>query len=145
MSYQITTDINEMDFDVIHQFIANSYWAKEIPKSVMRKALENSLCFALFEDKNQIGFARMITDKATFAYLADVFILPDHQGNGLSRLLMDEIVKHPDLQGLRRVMLATRDAHGLYAKYGFENIKDSSMLMQMLSPGVYTGSAQEDI
>jgi len=145
MTLRITTDLNEMDFDVIHQFITESYWAKNIPKSVMRKALENSLCFGLMENTKQIGFARMITDKATFAYLADVFVMPEHQGKGLSRLLMDEVISHPDLKGLRRVMLATRDAHGLYAKYGFENIKDSSMLMQVLSPDVYTGSDQEDI
>lgn len=136
--YRISTDINEMDFDVIYQFISTSYWAQGIPKTTMRKAIENAFCFAIFDsDNNQIGFARLITDRATFAYLADVFIVEAHRNKGLSKQLVSEIIDHPELQGLRRIMLATRDAHGLYQQFGFEPINAPEMLMQIHRPNVY--------
>ncbi|MDB1125521.1 GNAT family N-acetyltransferase [Vibrio algarum] len=136
--YRISTDINEMDFDVIYQFISTSYWAQGIPKTTMRKAIENAFCFAIFDsDNNQIGFARLITDRATFAYLADVFIVETHRNKGLSKQLVSEIIDHPELQGLRRIMLATRDAHGLYQQFGFEAINAPEMLMQIHRPNVY--------
>lgn len=136
--YRISTDINEMDFDVIYQFISTSYWAHGIPKATMRKAIENAFCFAIFDsDNNQIGFARLITDRATFAYLADVFIIEAHRNKGLSKQLVSEIIDHPELQGLRRIMLATRDAHGLYQQFGFEPINAPEMLMQIHRPNVY--------
>lgn len=136
--YRISTDINEMDFDVIYQFISTSYWAQGIPKTTMRKAIENAFCFAIFDsDNNQIGFARLITDRATFAYLADVFIVEAHRNKGLSKQLVSEIIDHPELQGLRRIMLATRDAHGLYQQFGFEAINAPEMLMQIHRPNVY--------
>ena len=122
--YSISTELTEMDIDVIHAFVSESYWAKGIPKPVLKKALTHSLCFGVFIDTNeqasteiskQVGFGRMITDRATYAYLADVFIIEEYRGCGLSKFLMNAIVDHPDLQGLRRVVLATRDAHGLYA------------------------------
>jgi len=122
---------------MIHDYLSNSYWAQGIPKSVLAKAMQNSLCFAVFDKQQQIGFARMTSDKATFAYLADVFVIEGYQGKGAARALMTAVMDHPDLQGLRRVMLATRDAHGLYEKYGFKNIADASNLMQIHQPDVY--------
>ncbi|TDO95909.1 GNAT family N-acetyltransferase [Marinomonas balearica] len=138
--YFVSTDPALFDFDSIHSFLTDSYWAKNIPKETLKKAIENSLCFAIILESNppqQVGFARMITDKATFAYLADVFILEEHRGKGLSKRLMEHIVSHPDLQGLRRIMLATKDAHTLYSKYGFEPIEQVSRLMQVWNPNVY--------
>ncbi|MCZ4279842.1 GNAT family N-acetyltransferase [Kiloniella laminariae] len=136
--YRINSDLDQMDLDVIHGFISQSYWAKGIPRDLLERALGNSLCFGLFDGgNNQIGFARMITDRATFAYLADVFVLESHRGRGLGKLLMQAIVDHPELQGLRRMMLATRDAHDLYAQYGFTPIPNPEILMQNLNPTVY--------
>ncbi|BED89462.1 N-acetyltransferase [Pseudoalteromonas sp. MM1] len=137
--YTISTDKNKLNFNVIYNFIANSYWAKGIPKSVMQKAIDNSMCFGVYSAQNeQIGFARVVTDNATFAYLADVFIIPDLQGNGLSKLLVKTIVEHPELQGLRRFLLATADAHGLYTQYGFKPIDNPALLMQINPENVYS-------
>lgn len=141
--YRITTEINQMDFEVIHEFISNSYWAKDIPKHTLIKAMENSLCFAILSAEKLVGFARMITDKASYAYLADVFILEQYRGIGLSRVLMDDIIKHPDLQGLRRMVLATRDAHGLYEKYGFTALANPQTFMELWDPSVYQDSPQQ--
>jgi len=143
MDYRITTDKNEMSIDAIHDYLSHSYWAESVPKLVVAKAVENSLCFAvLFSDQNsdekQVGFARLITDTATFAYLADVYILEEHRGNGLSKQLMTAIIAHPQLQGLRRMMLATRDAHGLYEQFGFTALTDQKMFMQLWTPDVYS-------
>jgi N-acetylglutamate synthase-like GNAT family acetyltransferase len=143
MDYKITDNKKEMDVDAIHDYLTRSYWAKNVPKSVVTKAVENSLCFGLFAitaNKNgkQVGFARLITDYATFAYLADVYILEEHRGKGLSKQLMEMIVKHPQLQGLRRIMLATRDAHGLYEQYGFTPLTEQTMFMQLWTPDVYS-------
>lgn len=136
--FSITTDQSRFDFDVIHSFISNSYWAKGIPKDVLRRAIANSLAFGVFdEDGVQVGFARVITDKATFAYLADVFVVPSYQGLGLSKYLMDTLVSHPELQGIRRFMLATQDAHGLYEKYGFVAVANPEILMQIWDPNIY--------
>ncbi len=136
--YTISDNFSDMDLSVIHKFIANSYWAKNIPVSTLEKALKNSLCFGVFLNTGeQVGFARMITDKATFAYLADVFILEDHRGKGVSRALMQTIIDHPDLQGLRRVVLATRDAHGLYEKFGFKALSLPDTFMEIRNPNVY--------
>lgn len=142
--YTISTDKNKLNMSVIYHFIANSYWAKGIPKSVMQKAIDNSMCFGVYSANNeQVGFARVVTDNATFAYLADVFIIPDLQGNGLSKLLVKTIVEHPDLQGLRRFLLATADAHGLYAQYGFKPIDNPAQLMQINPANVYEGNTRE--
>ncbi|MBX2848219.1 MAG: GNAT family N-acetyltransferase [Acidiferrobacterales bacterium] len=137
MEPRITTDLAEMDFNLIHDFISESYWAKGISKAVLKKALEHSLCFAIFEGTQQRGFARMVTDRATYAYLADVFILPEHQGRGLSKQLLTFIFVHPDLQGLRRITLATADAHGLYEKFGFTPLSDEKIFMESWDPDVY--------
>lgn len=134
----ISTDNSLIDFELVYSFISQSYWAKGIPVETMKKAIDNALCFGVYSTEgNQVGFARMITDKATFAYLADVFILENFRGLGLSKFLVENIVSHPDLQGLRRIMLATKDAHGLYKQYGFKEIEYPEVLMQIWQPDVY--------
>jgi GNAT superfamily N-acetyltransferase len=120
--YQITCDKARLDIDAIHSFLSQSYWSPGIPRAVVERAIANSLCFGVLHQGQQVGFARVVTDTATFAYLADVYILPEHRGKGLSRRLMEQITRHPDLQGLRRMLLATRDAHALYAKFGFKPV-----------------------
>ena len=116
----ISTDKTKLDIAVIHCYLdKGSYWAKNIPLKVVKKSIKGSCCFGLYKNKIQVGFARVVTDHATFGYIADVFILDEYRGKGLSKWLMEEIIKHPGLQGLRRWMLATRDAHGLYAQFGF--------------------------
>jgi GNAT superfamily N-acetyltransferase len=115
----ISTDPAKLDLDVIHGFLSQAYWSEEIPRSVLERAIRNSLCFGVYAEGRQVGFARVVTDRATFAYLADVFILESHRGRGLSKRLMEAIMSHPDLQGLRRWSLATRDAQGLYSRFGF--------------------------
>ncbi|MCJ8348160.1 GNAT family N-acetyltransferase [Moritella sp.] len=137
-AYKISANFEDMDLAVIHEFISGTYWAKGIPMSTLKRSLENSLCFGVFTQAGeQVGFARMITDKATFAYLADVFVLEPHQGKGLSKLLMAAILDHPDLQGLRRMMLATRDAHGLYQKFGFTALAAPEVYMELHTPYLY--------
>jgi N-acetylglutamate synthase-like GNAT family acetyltransferase len=143
MDYRITDNKDEMDIDAIHDYLSSSYWAEGVPKSVVAKAIENSLCFAVLavdtnSEEKQVGFARLITDSATFAYLADVYILEEHRGKGLSKQMMQDIIEHPQLQGLRRIMLATRDAHGLYEQYGFTALTDQKMFMQLWTPDVYS-------
>lgn len=138
MEYRVSSELSEMDFDVIHGFISNSYWAQGMPAALLQKALSNSLCFGVFDkDNQQLAFARLITDKATFAYLADVFVLESHRGLGLSKMMMATIMEHPDLQGLRRIMLATRDAHGLYAQFGFGAVDHPETLMQIRLENAY--------
>ena len=121
--YTITTDSARVDIDVVHRYLSEeSYWAQDIPREVVARSIAHSLCFSVLHDKNQIGFARVTSDRATVAYLGDVFILPSHRGKGLSKWLMECVSSHPALQGLRRWMLATSDAHGLYAQFGFTPI-----------------------
>jgi len=143
MDYRITTDKNEMDIDAVHHYLSHSYWAENVPKVVVTKAIENSLCFGVLlkevsGEENQVGFARLITDYTTFAYLADVYILEEHRGKGLSKQMLKQIIQHPQLQGLRRMMLATRDAHGLYEQFGFTALTDQKMFMQLWKPDVYS-------
>jgi N-acetylglutamate synthase-like GNAT family acetyltransferase len=126
-----------MDIDLIHSFLTRSYWAEGISKEIVSRSIEGALCFGVFENEKQIGFARMITDKATFAYLADVFILEEYRGLGLSIWLMEVIMSYPDLQGLRRLMLATRDAHELYKKFGFTSLNNVDRWMHIHYPDVY--------
>jgi len=136
--YRISSDRQEMDLETIHAFISSTYWAEGIPKETLKKALDNSLCFGVFSSEGkQVGFARMITDQATFAYLADVFIDEAHRGKGLSKWLMQEVHNHPSLQGLRRILLATRDAHGLYQEYGYTPISSPATFMQKWQPDIY--------
>ena len=116
-NFSISTDKSKLDIAVIHNFLSCSYWAENIPVEKVQKSIEGSMCFGVYDNGKQIGFARMVTDNATFAYLADVFVLEEYRGHGLSKWLMEVIINHPDLQGLRRFMLATRDAHELYSQF----------------------------
>ena len=143
--YLITTDAAKMDIDCIHGYLAQSYWAAGIPKDVVERSIANSLCFGLFYKGAQVGFARLITDKATFAYLADVFILPGHRGRGLSKWMMETMHAHPGMQGLRRWLLATRDAHGLYEQFGWTGFTEEgcSRMMQKHNPDVYKTTVQK--
>jgi GNAT superfamily N-acetyltransferase len=133
----VTTDPSKIDRDLVHGFLAESYWSKGIPREVFERSIANAICFCLYDGAAQVGFARVVTDRATFAYLADVFVLASHRGRGLSKLIMETIVAHPDLQGLRRWVLATRDAHGLYARYGFAQLAQPDRFMERWDPQVY--------
>lgn len=136
--YKIGFNKADMDFSIIHGFLSSSYWAKGIPEETLLSAIENSLCFGVFTSSgNQIGFARVITDFATFGYLADVFILESYRGKGLCKWLMEVIVAHPNLQNFRRFILATRDAHGLYRKFGFKELSHPETFMESWQPNVY--------
>ena len=129
--YLISTDKSRFEIKAIQDYLSNSYWAKNRPISTTKRSIKNSLCFGLFKKKKQIGFARVITDYATFAYLADVYILEPYRGLGLSKWMMDVILNYEELQNLRRWFLATRDAHGLYKKFGFKSLKNPENMMEM--------------
>jgi GNAT superfamily N-acetyltransferase len=135
----ISTDRAELDVAMVHRFLSGeAYWCRGIPLETVERAIAGSLCFGGYvEGTGQVAFARAITDGATFAYLADVFVLPEHRGRGYSRQLVAAIMAHPQLQGLRRFMLATSDAHGLYAQYGFAAPAYPQTLMEVLRPDVY--------
>lgn len=136
--YDISTAPNRLDIDVIHRFLSqDSYWARDIPRAVVERSLANSLCFGLYHRKAQVGLARVVTDQATFALLADVFILPPHRGMGLSKQLMRAVMEHHDLKGLRRLLLLTSDAHSLYSQFGFEPLGSPARFMEALRPDAY--------
>ena len=126
-----------LDFEVIHGFLAGSYWSENIPRETVRRALANSLCFGLYERGAQIGFARFVTDSATFAYLADVFVLPPHRGKGHASWLVGTALTHPAFDGVRRLLLATRDQHALYARLGFAPLERPERFMEIHRPDVY--------
>ncbi len=136
-AYWITTDKEKIDVPFVHDFLSQSYWAQGIPLEVVQRSIEGSLVFGLFHQEQQVGFARVITDEATFAYLADVFVTEAYRGQGLSKWLMQVITEHPSLQGLRRFVLLTRDAHGLYRQFGFTPITNHDAWMQIHQPDVY--------
>ncbi|HLP37811.1 GNAT family N-acetyltransferase [Lacibacter sp.] len=140
--FAITTETSFFNLEFIHAFLSKSYWAENIPMETVQRSIDNSISFGVFHLGRQIGFARVITDKATFAYLADVFIDEAYRGQGLSKWMMEEIMAHPDLQGLRRMMLATRDAHGLYAQFGFEPLTFTDRWMQIHKPGIYKNAEE---
>src|SRR5437879_13891437 len=118
--YSISTDRSHLNIDLIHDYLSNSsYWANGRARDVVKRSIENSLPFGIYRGNDQIGFARIVTDYATFAWVADVFVLPEHRGHGLSKWLMEVIISHPELQGFRRWVLSTKDAHGLYERFGF--------------------------
>ena len=130
-----------MDVPLIHHFLSrDTYWAKDIPLALVQKAIANSLCFGGFIGNDQVAFARVISDYTTFANLVDVFVLPDHRGRGYSKSLMDAVFSHPQLQGLRRFTLATGDAHGLYAQYGFTAPQFPASLMERYFPNIYASA-----
>ncbi len=141
--YELSTDPTRLQPAVVHDYLANySYWAKGIPLEIVLHSIENSLCFGLYHGGNQVGFARVITDQATFAYLADVFVLPEHRGRGLSKWLMESILGRPDLQGLRRWLLGTADAHGLYEQFGFTSLAAPGRWMEIARPGIYQSASE---
>lgn len=133
--YTISTDPARLDLNTIYGYLSRSYWATGRPREVVAKSLQHSLCFGVYQGDQQVGLARIITDYATYAYLCDVFILEAHQGYGLGKWLMACVIAHPDLQGLRRFTLATRDAHGLYKQYGFTPLSAPDRWMEKFNPG----------
>ena len=139
--YEISTDTHRLNVEVVHKFLAeDSYWSPGIPRSVVERAIENSLCFGVYHRAAQVGFARVVTDKSTFALLADLFILKAHRGKGLSKWLMHRVVGHEDLQGLRRLLLLTSDAQGLYRQFGFEQLGNPLRFMEVLRQDIYRSS-----
>lgn len=135
--YEITCDRARIDVAAAHAFLSKSYWSPGVPIAVVRKAIENSVCVAALCDGKQVGLARAVTDRATFAYLADVYVLDQHRGRGLSRQMVQKLLDHPDLQGLRRILLVTRDAHALYEKFGFKPLANPGRMMELHNPDVY--------
>jgi GNAT superfamily N-acetyltransferase len=135
--YTISTDKQRVDLDVVHGYLVRSYWAEGVPREIVQRSIEHSLVFGVYKGAEQVGFTRVISDLATFAYLCDVFILEAYRGQGLSVWLMECIVAHPDLQGLRRWALFTRDAHGLYEKVGFKRATTAERLMERAFPTIY--------
>ena len=136
-NYDISLDQTRLDLKAIHAFLSQTYWSPGVPFATIEKAVQNSICVGAYVGTAQVGFARMVTDKATFAYLADVYVLQDHRGRGLSRRLVEALLGHPDLQGLRRIILATRDAHSLYEKFGFRALAAPDRFMEKHHPNVY--------
>lgn len=138
---EISTDKARLDLALIHQFLSEeSTWAINIPRALVETSVQHSLCFGGYEDGKQIAFARVVSDHATFAYLMDVFVLPEHQGRGLSKQLIQNIMDHPQLQGLRRFMLASSNARGLYQKWGFQALGKPEIMMEINHPDIYKNS-----
>jgi GNAT superfamily N-acetyltransferase len=140
--FEITTDPSRIDLKMVHSFLTTSYWAAGIPIETVERSIKNSLCFGVYKDNHQVGFARVITDRATFAYLGDVFVLPEFRAHGLAKWMMECIMAHPDLQGLRRWSLLTRDAHGLYRQFGFTQIKSPERWMERHDPEIYATASE---
>ena len=136
-AFVVSSDPGRLDVDLIHGFLARSYWAEGISREIVERSIRHSLCFGLYEWGRQVGFARMVTDRATYAYLADVFVLEAYRGRGLSSFLLEAVMAHPDLQGLRRFGLATRDAHGLYRKFGFSGLAMAERMMEIVRADIY--------
>lgn len=135
---EISTERARMDVETIHRFLnEESYWAEGVPRDLVERSIAHSLCFGAFEDGRQVGFARVVTDFATFAYLADVFVLASHRGRGVSKRIMEAVMTHPDLQGLRRWHLVTGDAHGLYAQFGFTLLEAPERHMSLVRKDAY--------
>ncbi len=136
--FELSTDPTRLDRALVHHFLSEqSYWAKGVPREVVDRSIEHSLCFGVFRGDEQVAFARVVTDRATFAYLADVFVLPEWRADGLGQWMIGVVIRHPELQGLRRFLLATKDAHGLYARFGFSPLANPARLLERLDPDVY--------
>lgn len=136
--YLLSTDKTKLDPDAIHEFLSTkTYWSLNIPRERVLKSIENSFCFGIYKENEQVGFARVITDFSTIAYLGDVYITEAHRGKGLSKWLVETIMNHPDLQGMRRWILLTGDAHGLYRQYGWKEIEDPYKWMEIHNKKVY--------
>ena len=138
MAYEVSTDKQRLDIGLIHQFLSEeSYWAKNIPRDVVERSIENALCFAAYDGRELAAFARVVTDYAVFAYIGDVFVLPKHRGHGVAKMIMEAIRAHPQLQGLRRWHLLTRDAHNLYRQYGFRDLENPARHMEIFVKDIY--------
>lgn len=135
--YSISTDRHRLDVDAIHAFLTTSYWAEGIGRDLVERALDGSLCFGLYRGSEQIGLARVVTDRSTFAYLCDVYVLASHRGRGLGEWMIETVMAHPDLQGLRRFSLVTRDMQRLYRKFGFAEVAVEGLHMEIARPGIY--------
>jgi len=135
--YTISTDPAKLDAAKAHAFLTQAHWSEGIPLEVLRKAMQNSLCFGLYYKGEQVGMTRAVTDYATYAYLCDVYVLPEHRGKGLGQWLVECVMTHPELQNLRRFTLATKDAHGVYARFGFTPLTAPERMMERHDPGVY--------
>lgn len=138
--FVVSDDRSRLDVAAVHAYLTRSYWARGIPRDLVERSIAHSLCFGAYDasmNNSQVGFARLVTDRATFAYLCDVYVLESHRGLGVSRLLMHAITTHPDLRSLRRWMLMTRDAHGLYEKFGFAALRNPGAAMERHDPDVY--------
>ena len=142
--YTVSTDPARLDLDAMHAFLTRCYWSPGIPREVVARAAAGSLCFGLYHGAEQVGLARMITDGATFAYLCDVYVLEAHRGAGRGRWLMECVLRHPQLQGLRRMALVTRDAHGLYAPFGFAPLARPAGWMEKHVPSAYAAAPGPD-
>lgn len=135
--YELSDDRNRIDGDFVYRELSNSYWAEAIPRALTDKSIANSLCFGVYSNGTQVAFARVISDFATFAYLCDVIVTDAHRGAGIGKWMMEAIMEHPDLQNLRRFMLATLDAHTLYTRFGFQPPKHPDRLLEIVRPGIY--------
>src|SRR5262245_37803744 len=139
--FTVSTDRAKLDLDVVHGFLVDSYWARGIPRSVLERAIENSICFGVYANHTQVGFARVVTDLATYGYLADVFVIEPYRGRGLSKCLVECVLAHPDLHGLRRLGLFTRDAAGLYERFVFTPSRSTATYLEIWKPNVYAERA----
>jgi GNAT superfamily N-acetyltransferase len=139
--YEVSTDAARLDVSAIHAFLAATYWSPGIPLTTVERAIKNSVCVGAYLHAQQVGFARMVTDKATFAYLADVYVLEQHRGNGLSKRMLQDLLQMQELQGLGRMMLATRDAHALYERFGFKSLATPARFMELHNPNAYVSAS----
>jgi len=133
--FEISTDPSRIDVGLVHDFLSHSYWAQGRTRAVVERSINNSLCFGVYRSTQQVAFARVITDRAVFAYLADVFVVPEFRRRGISKALVRAILDYPELEGLRVILLKTRDAHGLYSQFGFRPLQQPEEMMGLYSPG----------
>jgi len=140
--YKVSTDPKLLQMNVVHDFLRQMYWSKDVTDELVQRAVDGSLCFGLYLDERQIGLARVVTDKATFAYMADAFVLEEFQGKGLGQWLLGCVVAHPDLEGLRRFLVLTPNAHDLYHKYGFQPLAHPEQMLEIFNPDIYRDAPQ---
>lgn len=140
--YTISTDRARIDIAAVHDFLSKTYWSPGIPEDVVRRGIAGALCFGIYHGRDQVGFARVITDRATYAYLSDVYVLEAHRGRGLAKWMMELVMAHPSLQGLRRFALSTRDAHALYEQFGFQIVANPERQMEIMRRDIYLRSSQ---
>lgn len=143
-SFSLTADRDRIDLDAVHAFLTRSFWARGISRELVAKSVGHSLCFGVFDALAQVAFARVVTDYSTYAYLCDVYVLEAYRGKGLGKWMMEFVMKHPDLEGLRRFQLVTRDASGLYTRFGFAPPAHPEYQMEIFRPGLYSGQTSPD-